>query len=203
MSVLVLGAGGHSKVVADILLCIGAKVLGFLDDDPRTWGQRRLGLPVLGAISTYAEYEPDGLAMGLGHNHVRQGIAIRLDDAAKGLWINAIHPRTTLAASVQIGKGVVLAAGAIVNPDTIIGDYAIVNTGATVDHDCFIGDYAHIAPGVHMSGGVSIGEGTLIGVGASIAPGCSVGKWAVVGAGAVVVRNIPDGVTAKGVPARW
>jgi sugar O-acyltransferase (sialic acid O-acetyltransferase NeuD family) len=201
--ILILGAGGHAKVVADILLCQGLDVRGFLDDDPRTWGATRLDLPVLGAISTYKDHAPDGLALGIGDNAARKQVVEQMGQAAQGLWHIAIHPRATIAASARLGRGVVIAAGAVLNPDSVLGDYAILNTGATVDHDCSIGAYAHIAPGTHLSGGVSIGCGTLVGVGASVAPGCSVGEWSALGAGVVVVRDVPGGVTAKGVPARW
>ena len=200
--VLIVGAGGHAKVVADILLCQGTYVLGFLDDDPNTWGKTRLGLPVMGGIDTYASHNPAGLVMGIGDNRVRQQIVGRLD-VASDLWRSAIHPRATIAASVRVGNGVVVAAGAVVSPDTTLGDHAIVNTGATVDHDCIIGDYAHIAPGVHLSGGVRIGAGVLIGVGAGVAPGNTIGDWAIIGVGAAVVRDVPGSVIAKGVPARW
>ena len=200
---LVLGAGGHGKVVADILLCRGLAVRGFLDDDPAIWGATRLGLPVLGAIESYAGYAPDGLVMGIGANHIRRQVAERLGAAATPLWRNAIHPQATVAASARLGRGVMIAAGAVVNPDSALGDHVIINTGATVDHDCTLGAYVHLAPGGHLAGGVRIGAGTLIGVGASVAPQRSVGEWATVGAGAVVVRDIPDRVIAKGVPARW
>jgi sugar O-acyltransferase (sialic acid O-acetyltransferase NeuD family) len=200
---LVLGAGGHGKVVADILLCQGIPVRGFLDDDPASWGTTRLGLLVLGALDRYREYEPDGLVLGIGTNAIRRALVERLGSPAAALWRTAIHPRATVAASTGLGRGVVIAAGAVVNPDTVLGDHVIVNTGATVDHDCVIADFAHLAPGVHLSGGVRIGAGTLVGVGAAVAPTRAVGAWSVVGAGAVVVRDIPDRVTAKGVPARW
>lgn len=201
--VLVIGAGGHAKVVADILACQGEIVIGFLDDNPDSWGTRRLGLPVLGGIDLFDSHSPGGLVMGIGDNMARQRIVGRLGTAANGLWRSAIHPRSTVASSVRVGSGVVVAAGAVVNPDSVLGDHVIVNTGATVDHDCMIGNYVHIAPGVHMSGGVQVGLGVLIGVGASVAPGKTIGDWAVVGAGAVVVRDVPGRVTAKGVPARW
>jgi sugar O-acyltransferase (sialic acid O-acetyltransferase NeuD family) len=218
--VLIIGAGGHGKVVADILMCSGIQVLGFLDDDPATWpnsdesdsSQARgraerayrppLGLPVLGAIEEYQRFAPDGLAMGIGSNAARRQIVARLS-GAESLWRNAIHPRAIVSPFARLGKGIVVAAGSVVNPDAVIGDFAILNTGATVDHDCVIGDYAHIAAGAHLSGNVRVGEGTLIGIGAAIAPGCSAGDWSVVGAGAAVVHDVPAGVTAKGVPARW
>jgi sugar O-acyltransferase (sialic acid O-acetyltransferase NeuD family) len=200
---LVLGAGGHAKVVADILLCQKLPVLGFLDDDSSKWGTVCLNLPVLGSIDSYADYQPDGLILGIGSNSRRQNIVHRLGKQIRDLWYSAIHPSATIARSARIGHGVVIAAGGIINPDVRIGDHAIINTGATVDHDCVIGDYAHVAPGARLAGGVNVGQGALVGIGASVIPGKSIGDWAVIGAGAVVVRDISAHKTAKGVPARW
>lgn len=202
-AILVLGAGGHAKVVADIIVSGGAAVTGFLDDDAQTWNTLRLGIRVLGSIDSHKLYAPAALAMGIGSCLARQHIVQRLSHVSSLVWYNAIHPTAVVAASVRMGHGIVIAAGGIINPDATLGNFAIVNTGATVDHDCLVGDYAHLAPGTHLSGGVRVGEGVLIGVGASVAPGCSIGDWSVIGAGAAVVRDIPAHVTAKGVPARW
>jgi sugar O-acyltransferase (sialic acid O-acetyltransferase NeuD family) len=201
--VLVLGAGGHGKVVADVMLCAGVPVLGFLDDNPAMWGTSVLGLPVLGAIDTYPDYRPGGLVLGIGANRVRKAIAERLGQTADVPWSTAIHPGATVASSVRIGSGVVIVAGAVVNVDSVLGDHVIVNTAATVDHDCVIGSYAHLAPGTNLAGGVAIGDGTLVGVGAAVIPLVSIGRWTTIGAGAVVTEDIPDDVTAKGIPARW
>jgi acetyltransferase EpsM len=200
---LILGGGGHGKVVADILLARGELVLGFLDDDAATWGTTRFDLPVLGGIDTFADHSPAGLVPGLGANAARQRVVERLGERARGLWRPAIHPRAIVAPSARIGQGAVVAAGTVINPDAVVGDHAIVNTGATVDHDCVVGAYAHLGPGTHLAGGVRVGEGTLVGIGAVVIPYRSIGRWSIVGAGAVVVRDIPDGVTAKGLPARW
>lgn len=201
-SILILGAGGHGKVVADILLLQGLSVIGFLDDNPALWKTKVLGLPVLGKIETYHDYPSDGLIFGIGNNQLRQKIIQQFGIEANR-WITAVHPRAIVAASVHIGCGTVIAAGGVINPDTIIGKHAIINTAATVDHDCTIGDYAHIAPGTHLAGGTAIGIGALMGVGSVTIPCRSVGDWAVVGAGSTVIHNIPANVMAKGTPARW
>jgi len=200
--VLILGAGGHAKVVADILCCQGTPVMGFLDDDPATWGATRLGFPVLGGIATYRTHMPSGLILGLGDIAARRAVVERLGACARDLWCNAIHPHATVANSVRLGRGVAVMARSVVNPDAILGDHSVVNTGATVDHDCVIEAYAHIGPGAHLAGGIRVGAGTLIGVGANITPCLTVGDGAVVGAGSVVVDDIPAHVTVKGVPAR-
>ena len=201
--ILVIGSGGHGKVVADILLSAGMPVGGFLDDDPARHGMQVAGLPVLGAIDTYARHQPAGLVLAIGANRVRRQIAERLGAAADRLWHTAVHPRAVVAGSARLGRGVVVAAGAVINPDAAIGAHAIVNTGATVDHDAVVGRFAHLAPGVHLAGQVAVGDGALIGVGGLVIPGRRIGAWAIVGAGAVVARDIPGGVVAKGVPARW
>lgn len=200
--ILIIGAGGHGKVVADILLRQSIPVLGFLDDDPTIWGTSRLGLPVLGAINAFLDYSPGGLVMGIGSNALRQKIVQRLGSVAQELWHSAIHPKAILAPSAKIGRGAVIAAGAIVNPDAYVGEHVIINTGATVDHDCHIGDFVHIAPGVHLAGGVHVGEGSLVGIGSTVIPNCNIGQWTTIGAGAVVVSDIPSHVLAVGVPAR-
>jgi sugar O-acyltransferase (sialic acid O-acetyltransferase NeuD family) len=200
---LIIGAGGHGKVIADIMLCQGMKVLGFLDDNPPTIGQRILGLPVLGNGENLMDFGLDGVVVGVGDNTSRHKIVQRMELYDTPAWITALHPKATVANSVQIGAGTVIMAGVIVNPDTIIGRHAIINTGATVDHDCLVGDFAHIAPGVHLAGGVRVGASTLIGIGATVIPYCTIGTGVTVGAGAVVVKDIPDGVTAKGIPATW
>lgn len=200
MSVLVIGAGGHGKVVADILQTKGVVVLGFLDDNPATWGTTVLGLPVFGAIELHASIPADGIAMGIGSNRARRQIVARFSSLG---WINAIHPSATIAHSVSLGMGITIAPHVVLAPATHIGDFAIINTAATVDHDCSIGSYAHIAPGSHLAGGVSVGEGALLGVGTSVIPGCTIGAWSTVGAGAAVVKDIPPNTVAKGIPARW
>lgn len=200
--ILVLGAGGHGKVVADILCCQGQPVVGFLDDDPALWGSARLGLPVLGAIATYVEHAPGGLVLGVGNTAARTRIVARLGVRADGLWRNAIHPRATVARSVRLGRGVAVMAGAVVNPDAALGDHCVINTGATVDHDCVIGDFAHLGPGARLAGGIRVGREAFIGVGASIMPCLSIGEGAIVGAGSVVIADVPGHVTVKGIPAR-
>lgn len=202
-SILVLGAGGHGKVVADILQCQGYIVLGLLDDDSTKWGMSQLGLPILSDIEGYRNYPGSGLVMGIGANRIRRAIVERLGECVNPLWQPAIHPRATVASSAYIAPGSVVSAGAVINVDVRIDIHTIINTGATVDHDCVIEPYAHVAPGANLAGDVHVCEGALIGVGASVIPGCRIGKWATIGAGAVVVRDVPDNVIAKGVPARW
>ena len=200
---LIIGAGGHGKVIADLMQCQGIAVIGFLDDDLSLIGQQVLGLPVLGKTDQWIDFEPTGLVVGVGDNTIRRKIVDRLlqHDAALP-WVTLVHPNAVVAASVRLGVGTVVMAGAIINADTVVGDHAIVNTGATIDHDCEIGSFVHIAPGTNLAGGVTVGEGTLIGISACVIPLKKIGRETVVGAGAVVIDDIPDNVVAKGNPAR-
>jgi sugar O-acyltransferase (sialic acid O-acetyltransferase NeuD family) len=201
--VLILGAGGHGKVVADILVSAGFTIIAFLDDDPQTWNRDWHGIPIRGPIHTYLAYLPCRLALGIGSNAARRRVVEALGAAAGALWVKAIHPRAVVASSVQMGEGIVVAAGAVINPDTVLGNFVIVNTGATIDHDCQIADYVHIAPGSHLAGGVQVGQETLLGVGTNVGPYRSIGRRVTAGVGAAIVRDVPDEVVAKGVPARW
>jgi len=195
--VVVIGAGGHGKVVVSTLLAAGIPVPCVLDDDREKWASEIFGVPVRGPVSD--EVEPGRLAvLGIGRNEERKRIAeaLNLD------WATVIHPHAWVHPSVNLGAGAVVFAGAIVQPDTVIGRHVIVNTGALIDHDCEIGDYAHVAPGVKLSGGVRLDEGVFLGIGSCAIPGVHVGEWTTVGAGAAVVNDLPSGVTAVGVPAR-
>lgn len=195
--VVVIGAGGHGKVVVSTLLAVGIRVPCVLDDDRKKWGSEILGVPVRGPVSDSADFGRVGV-LGIGRNEERQRIAetLKLD------WATVIHPQAWVHPSVSLGAGTVVFAGAVIQPDTMIGRHAIVNTGALIDHDCEIGDYAHVAPGVQVAGDVTLGEGVFFGIGACAIPGIKVGGWTIVGAGAVVVDDLPSDVTAVGIPAR-
>jgi len=194
---VVIGGGGHGKVAVSAALAAGFRVTAVLDDDRALWGSEILGIEVSGPVTG----ETAGAALGLlaiGSNRVREALARRLSLE----WAVVVHPTAWVHGTVRIGEGTVVFAGAAVQPDTVIGRHAIVNTGATVDHDCRIGDFAHIAPGASLAGGVEVGEGAFVGIGSSAIPGVRIGRWTTVGAGAAVVRDLPDGVVAAGVPAR-
>jgi sugar O-acyltransferase (sialic acid O-acetyltransferase NeuD family) len=196
--VVVFGGGGHGKVVCDILLAAGARVEGFIDDQPKT---EVLGLPVLGARAWLLEHPRYHVALGVGDNARRATIAA-FCETNNLVLTTAIHPRATVASSARIGAGAAIMAGAIINPDAILGAGVIVNTGAVVEHDNHIGAFAHISPNAALGGNVRIGDGAHIGIGATVLPGVCVGDGTVVGGGAVVVRDLPAHVVARGVPAR-
>lgn len=192
---VIIGAGGHGKVVADVASAIGYDPISFLDaahPDRRDNG----GWPIVGRPD---EQGGSPRFCAVGNNAIR---ARMFDDLA--LWDAPvlIHPSCVVSPSAQVGAGTVLMAGAIVNADAQIGAGVIVNTAASVDHDCVLGDFTHMSPGVRLAGGVHVGPRTWIGIGAVIREGVSIGADVMVAAGAAVVTDIPDGARVGGVPAK-
>jgi len=205
MKILILGAGGHAQVVADILFQqkktdSNLQLLGYLDDAPDLVGRTVLNLPVLGALDRLPMIEHDSIIVAVGANQTRARLFSLLREKGER-FANAVHPTATIATEVYLGSGVMICAGVVVNTGSEIGDNVILNTQASVDHHNRIASHAHIAPGVHLGGSVTVGVGGMVGIGASVIPGCTVGSWAVVGAGAAVIHDIPPGATAVGVPA--
>ncbi len=206
MRVVIIGAGGHAQVVADILLRAQqqgnlAYPVAFLDENATLWGQHRLGVPILGALQTLTQIAHEAVIVAIGNNRVRAALYNSLKNAGEHL-INTCHPSAIIAHDVVLGSGCVICAGVIINTGTIIGDNVIINTASSVDHHNTIGDHVHIAPGVHLGGDVTLGEGALVGIAATVMPQRKVGNWSVVGAAALVHRNVGESVTVVGVPAR-
>ena len=196
--IIVIGAGGHSKVVISALRASGQKPIAVLDDDPNKHGSLILEVPVRGARNLLREIRADGVVMAIGNNRTRKRIASELDVA----WVSVIHPSAEVDPTARVGAGTVVFAGAIIQPDTVLGEHSIINTGASVDHDCIIGDFTHLAPGVRLAGDVHVGEGTLMGIGSVAIPGVRIGNWVTIGAGAAVIANIESDTVASGLPAR-
>lgn len=203
MKILIIGAGGHARVIADIIRLQGHTIVGYLDDDSSLIGQLIYGVPVLGKIDSYQSYTYDKMILGIGSNPTR--FALRtglLKDIPDDDWYQAIHPTAIISDFATIAVGSVIMAGVIINTGAEIHRQVIINTGAMIDHDCAIHDYAHVAPGVNLAGGVKVGTGTLVGIGASVIPYQSIGSWSIIGAGAVVTADVPSNVTAVGIPAK-
>jgi sugar O-acyltransferase (sialic acid O-acetyltransferase NeuD family) len=206
MRVLIIGAGGHGQVVADILMTASRQgsddyPCGYLDHNEGLRSKAILDLRVLGSIDECSRFAHDAVIVGVGDNMIRRRIFERLSRSLERFAI-ARHPSAVLSANCTIRHGSVVVAGVIVNTGASVGANVILNTGCSIDHHNVIGDHAHIAPGARLGGDVKIGQGALIGIGAVVLPGRRVGAWSVVGAGSVVTEDIPDGVVAVGAPAR-
>lgn len=203
MSYIVYGAGGHAKVVIDILRSRSEKIVGVMDDHflVDEWN----GLPVLGGMDRLhgiLKQFPESLfVIAIGDNEVRKRIAALLAQAGARFG-DAIHPSAVISSNVSLGRGTVVMPMAVINSDAVIGEHVIINTAATVDHDCFISNFAHISPGVNIAGSVIIEASVHIGIGAAIIPGVKVGCNTVVGAGACVINDLPEDAVAVGCPAK-
>jgi len=182
---IIIGAGGHGAVVADILRKRGYTVQGFLDDGIDI-GAEVLGAKVLGKIDKCKSYPDAMFIIAIGDNETRKKIA----NAYPVEFGSAIHPSAIIGEDVKIGRGTVLMAGAIINPRTVVGSHCIINTAASLDHDNIIESYVHISPGVTTGGDVTICENTHVGIGAVIRNGITICPDAMIGAGAVIVKNI-------------
>ncbi|MBI4200762.1 MAG: acetyltransferase [Chloroflexi bacterium] len=201
--VLVYGAGGHGKVVVDILERMGRyEIAGIVDDDHQGKGLRFLGYPILGGLDTLLEHGSQSLlVLAIGDNEARDRLAHRLEPLGFQ-FVTAVHPTASVGRDVKLGWGTVVMANVAINSGVTIGRHVIVNTGATIDHDCVIGDFAHISPGAHLGGGVTVGPLAHVGIGVSVIQDVTIGARSVIGAGAAVVEDVPPNVTAVGVPAR-
>ena len=193
-TIVIYGAGGHAKVIADILrLTEQYEIIGFLDDNnPQKYGNDFYGSYIIGGKEKLNLIKKNGtvnIIIGFGNNYIR----LRLGGMLKKIGFNlvsAIHPTSILARDISIGPGTVVAAG------------VIINTNVTIDHECNIQDGVHISPGVIIAGNVNVGKGSWIGVGAIISDHIIIGSGSIIGAGAVVVNNIPNDVVAYGFPAK-
>ena len=201
------GAGGHAKVVIEILRSMREyEIVGLLDARIER-GANVLGVEVLGDDSLMAELKERGIEHAfigvgtVGDAQPRRQLYEKVVGSGFQI-VAAIHTAAVVSSTAQIGVGPTIMAGAIVNANAVIGDNVIVNTGAIVEHDCLIGDHTHIATGARLAGGVHVGPGSHIGIGAVVRQEIRIGEGAIVGAGAVVVRDVPDFKTVIGVPAK-
>ena len=191
---VIIGASGHGKVIADIAVLNGYENIVFLDDDQSI--KECAGFPVVGKVSDVGKMDGDKF-VAIGNAQIRERIQESVDSL-----VSLIHPNAVISRRVEIGIGSAVMTGAVINSDTVIGRGCIVNTGASVDHDCDIKDYVHIAVGVHVAGTCTIGKGTWIGAGATVSNNVNICGGCMVGAGAVVVRDIEEAGTYVGVPVK-
>ena len=202
-TLLIIGAGGHGKVVADTAGASGTwERIAFLDDGVPA-GSEVLGWPVIGAGVQLKELRDEfsECVVAIGNNALRWQLLQSALDAGFEVPV-LVHPRACVSPSATMGAGTVVMAGAVVQADVRMGQGVIINTAASVDHDGDIGDACHICPGVHLGGGVRVGRESWIGIGSTVREGVRIGSNSVIGAAAGVIRDIPAGVTAVGVPAR-
>lgn len=198
--VVIIGASGHGKVIADIIIKSGDRAEGFLDD-AEGLPERILGIPVLGKVGDFSNYADCSFVIAIGSAKIREKIAGMLD--GKVSWYTAIHPAAVLSSlGVEIGEGTVVMANAVVNSGARIGRHCIVNTAAVVEHDNVLDDFVHISPNAALAGTVTVGKRTHIGVGACVRNNLSICADCVVGAGGVVVKDIKAPGTYMGVPAK-
>lgn len=200
---LIIGAGGHGKVVADTAALLGQwSEIAFLDDrcpdikQVNTWS-------VIGKLAQAKQFLDvfSHAVVAIGDNQKRLQLSQEIQ--ALGFILSTIiHPTAFIASNVNIGPGSVVFAQAAINIDARIGMAAIINTGAIVEHDCKLGAGVHISPSAALAGGVLVGDGSWIGLGASVVPKVTIGSQVIVGAGSVIIRDVPSKVTVVGVPAR-
>ena len=197
MRLIIIGAGGHGKVIADNALKNGYTDICFVDDHAV---DDCMGFPVIGTTANIPEFD-DGntdFIIGIGNNEARKRITEQYDVN----WTALIHPSAQIGTDVSIGKGTVVMARAIINAGARIGSHCIINTGAIVEHDNRIDDFVHISPGAALAGSVRVGEGTHIGIGSAVSNNVEICDQCIIGAGAVVVKDIGSRGTYVGVPVR-
>ena len=197
---ILIGAGGHGKVAADVAEICGFKDVAFLD---QSYPERKKNGPwrIINNTTVIDDLTAKGFEFFLtvGNNKIREN----LWRECKPLdFVQLIHPSTSISRYATLNSGVLAVAGVVVNADTVIGRGTILNTACTIDHDCVIGDFVHISPGANIAGGCRIGDRSWVGIGASVKQGVTIGRDVTVGAGATVVSDIPDGLTVIGTPAK-
>ncbi len=196
--VIIIGAGGHSKVVADIVRASGDIVVGYLDDSFD--GEREFyGSKIIGTVDSYLPYVQDCyFVIAIGNNSVRDKISHKLNCK----WYTGIHPSAVISDSASIDEGTVIMPNAVVNADAKIGKHVIINTGSIVEHDCEIGDFSHIAPKSVVCGVTKLGKKVWLGAGSTVMHVINICDNVMVGAGGVVVKDICEAGTYVGVPAK-
>lgn len=204
--VVVLGAGGHAKVIIDILLHQGVSILGIVVHDRTKIGEKFLGVPIIGNDADVLQYSTQSIylvnALGsIGSTEVRRMLFIKFKTQGYN-FATVVHSSAIIAADVQMKEGTQVMAGAVIQTGCIIGENSIVNTRASIDHDCLIGSDVHISPGVTICGGVIVGAGTHIGAGTTLIQEIKVASNCIIGAGSVVIRNISANRVAFGNPAK-
>lgn len=194
--VIIIGAGGHGKVIADIVLASGDDVVGFLDDRV---GASVKNFPWLGRIEEFRRFPDADFFAAVGSARIREGIVKKLQGVR---WYTAVHPHATISPlDVEIGEGTAVMAGAVVNPGSRIGRHCIINTSSVIEHDDRLSDFVHVSVGARLAGTVTVAERTWIGVGASVRNDLTICEDVMIGMGSVVIKDIVRPGVYAGVPA--
>jgi sugar O-acyltransferase (sialic acid O-acetyltransferase NeuD family) len=198
---IIIGAGGHGKVVADIAIKSNKwQGILFLDDDEAV--KSVLGLEVIGKSMDASIYRDEAdFFVAIGNNLIREIIQKNLLDGGISV-VSLIHPNAVIGTDARIGVGTVVMAGVIINSSSMIGDGCIINTNSSIEHDCVIGDYVHISPGSNLAGAVRVGQGSWLGIGSTVSNNVQIYSGCIIGAGAVVIDDINESGTYVGVPVR-
>lgn len=198
---VIIGASGHGKVVADIALKLQKyDEIAFLDDNENV--KECMGFPVVGKSSGAKHYiDSSDFIVAIGNAKIRKRITEQLKTLGATI-VTLIHPMAVVGSNVLVESGTVVMAGAVINPDSRVGQGCIINTCASVDHDCKLSDFVHVSVGAHVCGTVEIGQSTWIGAGATVKNNVNICGECMIGAGAVVVKDIEEVGTYVGVPAK-
>jgi sugar O-acyltransferase (sialic acid O-acetyltransferase NeuD family) len=193
------GAGGHAKVIADMIENLHLPLFGAFDKNLLT-NELLEKYPVFLSLQSTEVLESDQFVIAVGNNSYRKRIV--LEDLKGRNFATIKDISATVSRYAEVEEGTVIMPGATINVDVHIGRHCIVNTNASIDHECIIEDFVHISPNVSLAGNVLVGEGTHIGIGATVIQGINIGKWCTIGAGSVIIRDIPDGATVVGNPGK-
>ena len=201
MNYILIGDSGHGKVIEDCIRANGHQVIAKLDDKyPSLFKVDSYMKGPIASIENLLD-EKSKVVISIGHNAIRRKIIERLQ-LTEECYGTVIHPSAIISTTSKIGYGTVVMPNVVVNADSVVGNHVILNTSCIVEHDCTVQNFVHISPSAVLTGGVSVQEGTQIGARASVNPTVEIGKWTMIGAGSAVIQNIPDYVTAVGVPAK-
>lgn len=206
--IIIIGSGGHAKVVADIILTRKEKlkenleIIGFLDDNFKNLKYNNIfGIPILGDLENIKNFisKDYSFVIAIGDNDIRKKIS---ENYSKLNYYTAIHPKSIISREVKIGAGTVVMANVVINPNSIIGKHCILNTSSVIEHDSRLGSYVHISPNVTLCGGVNINNNSWIGAGSVVKQQVTIGENVVVGAGSVVIKNVEDSIIIAGNPTK-